>query len=409
MKLYNLFHKKEFHMELGLERIKEASKHLGSPHEKFRSVLISGTNGKGSTAVFMEALFRKHSLKTGLFTSPHLIKENERWKINSSSIPDSLLEEYIEKIKPVINKYSLTYFEACTILAFLYFAEADVDVAVLEVGLGGRLDATNIVYPEVSVITNVSFDHTHILGDTLEKIAQEKLGIARKDRPLVVGSQQMEIIGQAVISGIREIYHYPKSFTVYEKENGLEYRFKNYRITRLKPSMSGKRQQVNCATALTGFILFSERNGLKIDTDRVKEAVSQAKISGRMEVVSDDPVVIIDGAHNEEAVMLTLKEIKKMYPEKEITAVFSSMKDKNWEKTAVIIRENTSRLIITSMPFDRSITERETSKIKNAQYVPDIKTAIKEALETADKNSIILITGSLYLAGEALKLLKGKK
>ncbi|MDQ7056292.1 MAG: Mur ligase family protein [Persephonella sp.] len=212
MKLFSLFNRKVFDIKSGLDRIRNALKDTGNLHRKYPSILISGTNGKGSTAAFLESLFRKHGFKTGLFTSPHLIEENERWQINRENISDLQLEEYIKELKPVIERYELSYFEASALIAFRYFADEDVNIAVLEVGLGGRWDATNVVYPEVSIITNVSLDHTHILGETTYEIAREKIGIARKDRPLVIGTQQIELISQAVINGIKEIYHYPVGF-----------------------------------------------------------------------------------------------------------------------------------------------------------------------------------------------------
>jgi len=404
MKLYSLFEKKVFDIDLGLERVEKALKELGSPHLSFDSIIISGTNGKGSTAHYLESLLREHGFRTGLFTSPHLINENERWKIRSKNITDENLERYIRTIKPLIERYNLTYFEACAVIGFLFFKEENVDVAVLEVGLGGRLDATNVVYPEVSVITNVGLDHTYLLGTSLMDIAKEKLGIARKDRPLIIGSNQMEIISQAVMMGIKEIYHFPVSFTAYQTETGMEYKFGEITINRLKIPVPGKRQVINGATAITAFIKYMERKGKKYTPEKIRKGLESTKIPARMELIQKSPHIFIDGAHNEEAIIQTVKELKEIYPEKEIITVYSGMKDKNWKKIAGILNHISRNLIITTIPVSRSIGKEQAGEIEGGMFIQNLEDALKTAIELADKNSLVLITGSLYLAGEVLKI-----
>ena len=404
MKLYKLFEKKVFHIEPGLERIKKACEEIGNPQDRFPSILISGTNGKGSTASFLESLFRNHGLKTGLFTSPHLVEENERWQINRENIPDDILDIYINQLKPVIKKYNLTYFEASTLLAFKYFADKCVDIAVLEVGLGGRWDSTNVVYPEVSIITNVSLDHTHLLGDTTEKIAEEKLGIARKDRPLIIGSEQMEIISKAIMKGIREIYHYPIGFS-YKKTgiNGFDFFFKGKKIKDLQISMLGDRQIHNASTALAGFFVYVEKKGIDPDYQKIKKALKENRWHGRMEILEENPVVILDGAHNEDAVIKTIQEVEKIFPGKKLFIVYSGMRDKNWKKILNLLSYK-GEVILTELPVSRGLKE-EDFKDLNRPFIKDIKEAVKKAKEKAKKEKgIVLITGSLYLAGEVLKL-----
>ncbi len=404
MKLFSLFNRKVFDIKPGLERIQNALKETGNPHKSYPSVLISGTNGKGSTAAFLESLFRKHGFKTGLFTSPHLIEESERWQINRENMPDLQLEEYIKQLKPVIQKYNLSYFEASALIAFRYFADEKVDIAVLEVGLGGRWDATNVVYPEVSIITNVSLDHTHILGKTTYEIAREKIGIARKDRPLVIGTQQTELISQAVINGIKEIYHYPIGFHYRIKNGSMDYFFKELELKNLKPSLSGKRQFSNCASALTGFLLFCKRNGIEAKMKLITEAVSSTYLPGRMEKISENPLIIVDGAHNEEAIIQTIKELKQLYPDKKLITVFSSMKDKNWKRNLSIVCHPSQKVIVTSIPVSRSIKREDLTDISNVFYAENPNEALKVAKSMSDSRSLILITGSLYLVGEVLKI-----
>lgn len=404
MKLYSLFKKKEFFINPGLERIKEASKYFGNPHKKFKSILISGTNGKGSTAAFLESLFRYHGYKTGFFTSPHLVKENERWQINRKHIEDKKLQFYIEKIKPAIEKFNLTYFEASTLIAFLYFADENVDVSILEVGLGGRWDATNIVEPQLSIITNVSLDHTHLLGETLEKIANEKIGIARENRPLVLGSNQMSLLKAAYKRNIKQVYVFDRDFNVNIKSLipvKFDYHFLDISIKDIEISLLGTYQAVNCATALTGFIVYNR----DFSEQKIKEALKNTYWEGRLQILKNNPVVIIDGAHNEEAVKKSFQEIKSIYKGKSIITVYSGMRDKDFKKILKIIKENSNKVIITKIPVDRGIDETDIPDMFD--FVPSIEKAVNKAIKEADFNTIIFITGSLYLIGEVLKIFRG--
>jgi dihydrofolate synthase/folylpolyglutamate synthase len=411
MKIYELFYKKEFDIKVGLDRIKKALKELGNPEKEFKSILISGTNGKGSTSAYIESLLRHYGLNVGLYTSPHLVRENERFQINRIEISDKELDKYIENIKPLIDKYQLSYFETTTLIAFLYFRDKKVDIAVLEVGLGGRWDATNVVYPEISVITNVSLDHTHILGDTLEKIAFEKLGIARKDRPLIVGRNQKEIIEQAKSLGIKDIIYPPRDYSyTYRHENNLttiDYEFfrENIAISDIKSKLLGKRQGENIATALTSFITLVKNLNLKIDIELIKEAISSTRWKGRMEILSEKPLTIIDGSHNEEAISKTLEEIRELFPNRELYIIYSSMKDKNWKKYINLLLNNSNELVFVEMDIDRGLKAEEVKK-----YFSQLTTFnnFNQAYlyltnKTEDKNPLILILGSLYFIGDILK------
>ncbi len=406
MKLYNLFNKKVFKIEPGLERIREALKEIGNPQNQFKSILIGGTNGKGSTAVFLESLLREHGLKTGLFISPHLVEENERWQINRENISDKKLSEYIEEIKPLIEKYSLTYFEASTLLAFKYFSDEKIDIAVLEVGLGGRWDATNVVEPEISIITNVSLDHTHMLGDTVDKIASEKIGIARKEKPLLIGTEQIEIISKAILKGVKEIYHYPIGFSYKKKgKNRFDFLFKGKKIENLEISMLGDRQIHNAATALSGFFIFSEKEKIQIKEEKIRKALKETFWPGRMQILEKKTTVILDGAHNEEAIVETIKEVEKLFPDRKIIFVYSGMKDKDWKKIVNLLKHK-GDVIFTKIPVSRGL-DKEYFKEYDFPFEENIKTAVEMAkIKALKENKIVLILGSLYLAGEVLKIYK---
>ena len=244
------------------------------------------------------------------------------------------------------------------------------------------------------------------MGDTLDKIAYEKLGISRKDRPLVIGQDQIEIISQAVMKGVREIYHYPIGFTYQIKNNKMSYSFKNYKIEDIKPSLLGKRQFLNCAAAITGFLLFAERNLIKTDEKKIKDAVSTTFLPARMQILSDDPLIVLDGAHNEDAVIKTFKEIEELFPSRKIITIYGGMKDKDWKKILGIITYRSKEVICTQIPVSRSL--------KKSDFPPELKFCenVKQAIDTAKSiytsNSLILIIGSLYLSGEVLKIFENR-
>jgi len=403
MKLYELFNKKVFDINPTLDRIKDALSELNNPEKSYQSIIITGTNGKGSVSNYLETLFRNYGKKTGLFTSPHLIEENERWKINGINIKQDILEDYINQIKPLIEKYNLTYFEACTLIAFKYFQDEKIDIAILEVGLGGRWDSTNVVYPEVSVITNVSYDHIHLLGDTLEKIAYEKLGIARKDRPLIIGSNQKEIINQAYKLGIKEIYHLKKDFDFSLKEEGLiDYWFKDIKIKDIKTKMLGKRQANNISTAITAFLTYLKKENISINEEVIKKAIFDTTIPARMQILKQNPLIILDGGHNPDGIEKTLSEIKEIYPEKNIYVIFSAMKDKDWQKEIDIIKRYSKNIIFYQANMDRSLKVEDIKDKVDIGFkdLQDIDEFIKE---NNQDNNLFLFIGSLYTAGEVLK------
>jgi dihydrofolate synthase/folylpolyglutamate synthase len=402
--LYDLFQKKVFNIEPGLERIKSALKELGYPEKNFKSILVAGTNGKGSTSAYLESLFRHYSYKTGLFTSPHLIRENERWQIDRKEIDDKKLQNYTNELKPIIEKYNLTYFEACTLLAFKYFSDEKVDIAVVEVGLGGRGDSTNVLEPEISVITNVSFDHIHMLGSTLLDIAYEKTGITRQDKPAVIGRNQLEIIHWLKERKIKE--YYIKDIDYFVKEidfNKYDYRFKEYIFENSEISMLGKRQIENSSLALTTFLLFLDKNNQPVVENIIRKALYSTKWKGRMEIISKNPFIIIDGAHNEEGLIKTFQEIKEIFPNKKIFTIFSFMKDKDIEKMINIIKQNSDFYIATTMPISRAMTAEDFKNVGIKNVKENHLEAVKELKNSVDKDTIILITGSLYLIGEILK------
>lgn len=402
-KLFQLFNQKVFNIEPGLERIRKALEEVHNPQNNFPSILVAGTNGKGSVCAYLESLFRHHGYKTGLFTSPHLIEENERWQINRKNIPDKDLEDYIHRLKPIINKHNLTYFEACTLLAFKYFSDQKVDIAVVEVGLGGRWDATNVLYPEVSVITNVSFDHMEMLGSRLIDIAFEKTGITRPDRPAVLGRNQPELTHWLDYRGIKTKFIKGIDFT--EEPLGynlFNFKFGDVEIEGINLSMIGDRQIENAATATAALITYCRQKNTSFDIQTIKKALVETRWLGRMQVLMENPTVIIDGGHNTEGLEKTFFEIKQIFPDKKIITVYSFLKDKETGKMFEIVKHNSNHQIATQLSLSRGMTEEDFRSLGEKNFEKKPFDAIKKAIMLSDQNSIIVITGSLYLVGEIL-------
>ncbi|MFN4306677.1 bifunctional folylpolyglutamate synthase/dihydrofolate synthase [Sulfurihydrogenibium azorense] len=403
MNLFDFFKKKVFNIEPGLERIKAALEDVSNPHKNFKSILVAGTNGKGSTCAYLESLFRHHGYKTGLFTSPHLIQENERWQINRKNIPQDRLESYIKDLLPIIQKYNLTYFEACTLLAFKYFSDESIDIAVVEVGLGGRWDSTNVLDPCVSVITNVSFDHMHLLGDTLDKIAFEKTGITRKNKPAVVGRNQKEIIDWLKKRKIKEFYIQGLDFRSTVRESLLwDFEFKDFYLKDIKLSMIGTRQIENASTSLASFLVFCEKNNIKVDKETIKRALKNTFWQGRMQILSEEPLIILDGGHNEEGLLKSFQELKELFKSKKVITVYSFMKDKETEKMFKIIKENSFKTVATKINVSRGMEKEDFYKLGEENFIENPLEAVELAKKYVDDNSLIFITGSLYLVGEVL-------
>ncbi len=408
--LYNL---QRFGMKLGLEEITKLVQALDNPQNKFKSVHLAGTNGKGITAAFIASIFQEAGYKVGLYTSPHLVKFNERIRINGKEINDTDLVNLVKIIKKKVetNKIQTTFFEFTTALAFLYFAQQQVDYAVIETGLGGRLDATNILKPELSVITNISLDHTKYLGGDKLSIAQEKAEIIKEHSVVVTAEQD-----QKILRLFKEVCQKKKArlFVVDEQikfkiaDSNLNSGLEGQTFTALNNSFTinllGKHQFKNAVTALLVAKL------LKIPLIKIKGGLSKARWSGRLEIIHNKHLVIVDGAHNVDGCQ-KLKDflIQNQFGKnnKKIILILGIAKDKQINKMISLIVPLAEEVILTQgnfKPAALDVLEKEVRKYKkNIIKQNDVKEAIKEALALAKENDLILVTGSLYLVGDVLK------
>ena len=378
--LYSLDIKK---WTLGLGRIESLLKKLGNPEKKLRCIHVAGTNGKGSVCAMLHSILADVGYKVGLYTSPHLKKFNERIRINNKLISDKDIVRYYLKVKKDITNQS--FFEITTAMAFLYFAEKNVDFVVLEVGLGGRLDATNVVIPMVSVITNVGLEHTQFLGNTLEKIAYEKAGIIKKNIPTVTAAEGIALATIKKISNERN-----SKLCIVSKKN------KNYRI-----GLKGEFQKLNAAMAIKAIEILKTDYGIKIKKSNVKKGLLNAKWRGRLQFLEKN--VLVDCAHNPHGIKVLAKELKN-FNYKRLIAVMGFSNDKDIKKISKIINPLANKIILTKSSNERAAEPQKIKKYFNKTTITinDPKQALNYAKKIAKKEDLILIAGSIFLVGEII-------
>ena len=414
MELWNLFRGLELNFTPTLERIENALRELGNPQDAYPSVLIGGTNGKGSVSAFLESLYRHHGLKTGRFVSPHLVDETERWRINNVPITEKTLKGYIKRVKPLMEKHKLTYFESALLIATLLFKEEGVDIAVVEVGLGGRWDATKVHSPLATAITNVGLDHTKWLGETLEEIADDKTELIYPNTPVILGTDEeplYSIAKRKAASRNSPLIVANRDYTFkgevkFPKTLLRDYRYKNFLLEESQLGLYGAKQVQNAAQALTIFLETAPRLGIKPDLQKVKDALKNTRWEGRFEIVGENPLLVLDGAHNLHALRRTLEDLKTLprFP----FIVYGTMRDKDWKDQMALIRKYTDRIGLVEVNYHRS--EELENLFTHAVELGfrEIRTykGVKEMLESLEGDTAIL--GSLYLIGEVKRYLTQK-
>ncbi len=383
----------EKRMDLGLERIKKAMKELGWPTKNYNTILIAGTNGKGSTTSYLSNILKEAGYRVGSFYSPHLVDWKERIRINNEKIKEEEAKKLLEKIKKIIVKNNLTYFEAMTALAYSYFKEKDVDYAVVEVGLGGRWDATNIAEEKLNIITRIGKDHMHILGKSIEEIAKEKAEIIKKGN--VIANNKCDIFRKKAENIGRKAYCIGKEFgfknvEIKTKRSEFDY-YDEYEEKKIRTRMIGFNQVENASEAIKAALL------LKIKWSAIEKGIKKAKISGRFEIRKNN--VVIDVAHNVDGIKVLRKNIDKLFKEKKIVAVFGAMKDKEWKKMLKIL--NPEKLVAVEIKNKRSEKAENIAKYwRNAVAFDDVERGYEYALEEKQEDEIIVVCGSIYIIGE---------
>jgi dihydrofolate synthase / folylpolyglutamate synthase len=381
-----------------LENISVLAERLGRPDRAYPSAHIAGTNGKGSTAAFLESILRHAGFRTGLNTSPHLEKINERIRINGAEITDEAFAETFARIRGVIEELLAagklrahpTYFECVTAMAFEYFARERVDFAVFEVGLGGRLDATNILSPVVSIITRIDFDHENFLGHSLREIAGEKAGILKRDVPLVLAEQRPE--AREVILAHAQELGCPVTEAGADPSLGIA------------PSLPGRFQLQNAQNAVAAARVLQNR-GYRIPAGAITEGIANTVWPGRLEKLQSNPDVYLDGAHNPSAAFELAAFLEQNFAGRKIWLLFAALRDKAVDEVAGLLFPRAEEVILTAPRTPRAVSPAQLAEIAGhhaARFsvIPEAEQALDYALSKAAPDDAIFITGSLYLVGQ---------
>lgn len=415
-----------FGLNYGLERTLRLLEHLNSPEKKIKFVHVAGTNGKGSTTAMISTLLREKGFKVGMYTSPFLEEFEERIQINGKNIPKDILGNLMDEVKDAVDKVieegynHPTEFEIITCLMFLYFFREKVDYAVIEVGLGGRLDSTNVITPLVSVIASISFDHTNLLGNTLREIAGEKAGIIKKGIPVVTYPQEeeaLEVLKAKSKEMNSELYIVSKDegrfLEVCDEEKifqNVQVKFDNDYIDVRLPLL-GEHQITNLLVALKTYEVISNVESFGIDANEVKEAISKVTWIGRLETMKREPLLVIDGAHNIQGIRSLKRNVEKYFKYKNMYLLLGILADKQVEEMVKEITPMAKKVYALTPHSDRAELSKDLKKVidkynTNCISLESYNEALELAISEADEDDLILVSGSLYMIGDMRKLIR---
>jgi dihydrofolate synthase/folylpolyglutamate synthase len=369
-----------FGIKLGLDNILSLLEKLGSPQKKLHFIHVAGSNGKGSVCAMLSAVLNSAGIKTGLYTSPHLIDVKERIRVNETDITEEEILHIAKKVIPLASQET-TYFEILTAIAIDFFYEKGVEIVILETGMGGRLDATNACFGEIAIITDISLEHTQYLGDTLEKIKQEKKAIIKKD--------SIAILAESLTN----------NFKIYSRNLDFQ-KIRIEKYDNIMLNLLGDHQVRNCALALNAIDILIKK-GYKISSEAIHLGLSKVRWSARFQVLCKNPAIILDGAHNPAAAIVLRDTIEK-YLGNNITLIIGMLKDKDYRNTMDILAPIANKIITVTPNNKRSLDGQELNTLLPGKSI-EYKSSIKEAIDSIDQNMPTVITGSLYLAGEVLE------
>jgi len=402
-------------MKEGLTNTITLCETIGNPHTKFRSVHIAGTNGKGSTSHMLAAIFQTAGYKTGLYTSPHLKDFRERIKVNGDMVSKDFVTGFTERLKPLIEEISPSFFEISVAMAFEYFAQQKVDIAIIEVGLGGRLDSTNIITPELSIITNISYDHINILGDTLQKIAFEKAGIIKRNAPVVIGEYQTET--HTVFEQKADEENAPISFASRQRFVA-DWKMSMHELTAEVTSshtnekeyyqldLTGIYQIKNLITVLESVHIMKQK-GWDITDQHLQKALAHVKkltgLHGRWEMIQQNPFIVLDVGHNEDGLRQLTEQIE-ITDHEELHIVIGMVKDKEIKKMLSLLPGHahyyfTKAQIPRALPEDELYQQAVAIGLSGQPYA-DVNSALQAAIAYSSPNDLIVVCGSVFIVGE---------
>tara|TARA_X000000368_G_scaffold203993_1_gene160983 strand:+ start:532 stop:1722 length:1191 start_codon:yes stop_codon:yes gene_type:complete len=377
-----------------LTNINKLSKYLNNPHNSFKSVHIAGTNGKGSTAHMIASILQEGKYKVGLYTSPHLIDFRERIKINGVMIEKDFIVDFINENINFFNDNNFSFFEMTVGLAFEYFKMKSVDIAVIETGMGGRLDSTNIIFPEVSVITNISYDHVQFLGNSIEDIAREKAGIIKSGIPVVIGEKQNDIVNIFINKA--------------EEKKSRIFFAEDFDVNEYECELKGSYQNKNIKTAIAAIELLNNSE-ISINEKNIKDGLNKiiqnTGIRGRWEIIGNKPLIICDIAHNIDALSIVINDLKLINSNK-IHFVLGFVNDKNLDSIVDLFPES-SNYYFARPNIERGLDELELQELFNnnnriGKSYPSVAQAFKSAIKQSNLDDVIYVGGSTFVVSEVI-------
>ncbi|PEJ56594.1 bifunctional folylpolyglutamate synthase/dihydrofolate synthase [Bacillus sp. AFS002410] len=397
----------------GLQRMEEMLVRLANPHLNVKAIHVAGTNGKGSTITFLQSILLDAGYTVGAFTSPYILDYREQIMFCGEMISEDEFIHLVNCMIPVVEEVEQlpcgapTEFEIITTMAFYFFGKVkENDIFIVEAGLGGLEDCTNVVTPLISIITSIGHDHQQILGETLEEITKHKAGIIKKGIPIVTAElkeEALNIIRDKAKTSEADYFEYGKHFfTSSMKDQQTEqfcYEGFGNAIENIELSMLGQHQIRNASCAITAIQLLQKHYGMRISEPTIKHGLKIAQKAGRLEKIVSSPVIYIDGAHNVEGIKSLVETMNVHFKDKEIKILFSALKDKNVEEMAKELREMTNNIVMTTFDFPRAMNRDElisNANSLNINYECNLQTAIDENVKNTRENEILLITGSLY-------------
>ncbi|MBU0905445.1 MAG: bifunctional folylpolyglutamate synthase/dihydrofolate synthase [Firmicutes bacterium] len=417
--IYNMNQKTERNSRLS--RIRSILSALGNPHEQFRSIHIAGSNGKGSTLNALKEILMAEGLRVGSFISPHLEVVNERMMINNQMITDDQLIQYMNDLYPYLQEGQVgegsNFFEILTVIAFVYYRDMEVDIALIETGIGGTFDSTNVLTPLLSIITSISLDHTQILGDTIEAIAREKAGIIKPEIPVISAvkdSQAVQVIEEKAKLEQSPIFQLYKDFIIEDVTQNIKvqhftYQLNDMQLKELTIKMAGHHQIENASLAITAVLLLNSLYGFTISEENIRQGLATSSWAARFEEVL--PNVIIDGAHNPAGMEVLIRTLKQRYLTEEIHVVFTALDDKDIKSVLNMIDEVATSVMITEIHLKNAASGTyiyETSKHPHKELELNWQEALEKTLQKVNDQSVVVVTGSLYFMSLARPYLKQK-
>ena len=408
--LQTLYGLQRFGIKLGLTTIRKILSGLGNPHKAYTCIHVAGTNGKGSVASSLASILYRSGYKTGLYTSPHLVRFNERIQVNGRQISNKNVLAAYNAVKGVHHgRREPTFFEFSTAMALYEFARQKVDWAVIETGMGGRLDATNVIEPELAIITNISLEHQQYLGNTINEIAAEKAGIIKYRKPVITAISQKNACGvveKIAAAKKAPLFRLGRDFRVRRRHAGT---FSYYGIDavwhNLQTALQGSHQADNAALVLAACELLNAGK-TKLMLDNIKKGLTANHWPGRLETVSEDPLIILDGAHNRAAASNLARFLATNLAGREITLVVGILDDKPYKVMLKSLLPLASRVVLTRAKIDRALDPQRLMDVAQnynieSHRVADVAGAVKRAIDICPPGGAICIAGSLYVVGEA--------